>query len=200
MDDTKQQSLNEDLEYVQQFQANNTAAFDALVVKYQHKIVDVCYRLLGDYEEANDCAQDTFVKAYRALHTFRCDAAFSTWLYCIAINTCKNKRASLSYHMEQIFVRIDSVRPDDDTQYVEIKDSINTSPAYAFEQQEKDQFIQKALNTLPAAYKQVLVLRDIKGMSYEDIAAITGDNLNTMKTKLVRARGKMRKALQEFFS
>ena len=85
---------DEDALLVRAFNSGEKPAFDKLVLKYKDKVFNICYRFLNDYEEANDCAQETFVKIYRSLKNFRFESSFSTWLYRIAVNTCKNKITS----------------------------------------------------------------------------------------------------------
>jgi len=89
--------LQEDSVIIKAFLAETPGAFDKLVLKYQDMIFNVCYRILGDYEDADDCAQETFIKVYRSLKSFRFESGFSTWIYRIAVNTCKNKLSSMKY-------------------------------------------------------------------------------------------------------
>ena len=86
----------EDAALIRAFQAGNRSAFDQLVVKYKDRLFNLCFWVLGDYHDANDSAQETFIKVFRSLKGFRFESAFSTWLYRIAINTCKNKLKSLA--------------------------------------------------------------------------------------------------------
>jgi len=165
-------------------EANKNPNFDELVVEYQDKIYNLCYRFMGNHHDANDCAQDTFVKAFKSLKTFRGDAAISTWLYRIAVNTCKNKLSSLAYRFRKL-----TVAP------VEIKDD-SQSPEVQFEKDEKGRLIQKAIDSLPNDHKTVVVLRDVEELSYEEIAKVTGYNIGTVKSKLARARGRLREKLE----
>lgn len=163
-------------------------AFDRLVIKYQDKVFNLCYRFMGNYHDASDCAQDTFVKVYRSLSKFKGKAEFSTWLYRIAVNTCKNKLSSLSYRVSKMMVRLDKPK-------TEIKDESH-SPEANLEKSEKSELIQKAIDELPADHKSVIVLRDVEGLSYEKVAEITGYNIGTVKSKLARARERLRNKLR----
>jgi RNA polymerase sigma-70 factor, ECF subfamily len=166
----------------------DSTAFDKLVVKYQHKVFNLCYRYLGDHEEANDSAQEVFLKVYRSLKAFRFESAFSTWLYRITVNTCKNKLVSAEYKYKKKMVRIDEpVDPAEGDCKFEIKDE-SKSPAVELEKQEKEKLIQEAIDSLPEDQKRMVVLRDIESLSYEAIAEISGLNLGTVKSKLSRAR------------
>jgi RNA polymerase sigma-70 factor (ECF subfamily) len=188
--------FQEDASLVKAFLAEDKNAFDRLVLKYKDKVLNLCYRILGDYEEASDCAQETFVKVYRSLKSFRFESSFSTWLYRIAVNTCKNKLTSLQYRYSRMMVRLDEPgNPEQDSHSIEIgNDSL--SPVTELERKEKGRFIQEAIDSLPKEQKTVIVLRDIEGMSYEDIAKITGFNLGTVKSKLARARQVLREKLR----
>jgi RNA polymerase sigma-70 factor (ECF subfamily) len=168
-------------------------AFDRLVAKYQDKIFNLCFRFMGNYHDANDCAQDAFVKAYRSLKKFKFQSAFSTWLYRIAVNTCKNKLDSLPYRFGKVMVRLQRDNADDPP--IEIKDE-SRSPEVEFERAERSKHIQKAINALPGDQTSVVVLRDVEGLSYDEISEITGYNLGTVKSKLFRAREELRKKLK----
>jgi RNA polymerase sigma-70 factor, ECF subfamily len=102
-------SNNEDLALIEAFNAQNSDSFDKLVLKYQDLVFNICYRFIGDYEEANDCAQDIFVKVFSALGKFKGESKFSTWLYSIAINTCKNKVSSFGFRIRRKFFRLDAL-------------------------------------------------------------------------------------------
>jgi RNA polymerase sigma-70 factor (ECF subfamily) len=93
--------------WIKDFLAGDRSAFDQLVLRHQDRVFNVCYRLLGDHEEASDCAQETLVKVYRALKDFRFGSSFSTWLYAIAVNTCKNRLHSAEYRRRKRMVAID---------------------------------------------------------------------------------------------
>jgi len=187
----------DDIELVSSFKQGDEAAFDNLVLRYQDRIFRVCLRMLSDYEEANDLAQDVFVKAYRSLKGFRLDSKFSTWLYAIAINTCKNRLASLEFRHSRKALRIDDpVETEDGTRRTEIPDE-SMSPRTAAANSERAALIEKAIDSLAAEQKEMVVLRDIEGLSYEDIARITENNIGTVKSKLSRARQELREKLKK---
>lgn len=186
----------EDKALVKAFQAEGSAAFDKLVLRYKDKVFNLCYRLLGDYEEANDCAQETFVKVFCSLKNFRFESTFSTWLYRITVNICKNKLKSLEYRYRKKMVWLDKPKETEDNNcLIQIGDG-SPSPLIELERKEKEMLIQKAINSLPEEQKTIVVLRDIEGLSYEEVAKITGYKLGTMKSKLARARQQLRKRLR----
>lgn len=187
---------DEDIASIKSFLAGDKKTFDKLVLKYQDMIFNLCYRFLGDYEEADDSAQETFIKVYNSLKNFRFESAFSTWLYRVAVNTCKNKLSSLKFRLNQRMVRLDREKvTDEDCRLTEIRDE-SLSPEAELEKKERETIIQKAVDSLPKDHKSVVVLRDIEGLSYEETAEITGYNIGTVKSKLSRARVRLREKLK----
>jgi RNA polymerase sigma-70 factor (ECF subfamily) len=186
----------QDAALIRAFHKGDKAAFDRLVLKHKDRLFNVCYRFLGDYEEANDSAQETFIKVYRALKKFRFESAFSTWLYRIAVNTCKNKLKSSAYRQKRMTVPLDNPALANRSQLTrEIQDE-SQSPAIELEKKERMRIIQEAIDALPPEQKEVVTLRDIEGFSYEEVAEITGYNLGTVKSRLARARQDLRKKLR----
>ena len=181
---------------IRAFCGGDKAAFDSLVLKHKDRVFNLCYRLLGDYEEANDSAQETFIKVYGSLKKFRFESAFSTWLYRIAVNTCKNKLKSSAFRQKRKMVPLDNpVLGHRTPSNREIQDE-SQSPAMELEKKERMKVIQEAINALPPEQKEVVTLRDIEGFSYEEVAEITGFNLGTVKSRLARARQDLRKKLR----
>jgi len=189
-------SQQEDAGLVKAFQSGDKTVFDKIVLKYKDKVFNLCYRFLGDHAEADDCAQESFVKVYRSLQGFRLESTFSTWLYRLTVNTCKNKLGSLEYRYRKKMVRLNNPKETEEgTNPIEIKDE-SLSPIVEIERKEKEMLIQKAIDSLPEEQKTVVVLRDIEGLSYEEILKITGYKLGTLKSKLARARGELREKLK----
>ena len=186
----------EDAVLIRDFCEGDKAAFDSLVLKHKDRLFNLCYRLLGDYEEANDSAQETFIKVYRSLKKFRLESAFSTWLYRIAVNTCKNKLKSSAFRQKRKMVPLENpISATRSSPSREIQDD-SQSPAIALENKERMRVIQEAINALPEEQREVVTLRDIEGFSYEEVAEITGFNLGTVKSRLARARLSLRKKLR----
>jgi RNA polymerase sigma-70 factor, ECF subfamily len=177
-----------DADLVSLFQSGNTRAFDQLVLRHKDRIFNLCYRLLGDHQEAYDTAQEIFIKAYKNLKSFRGEASFFTWLYLIAVNTCKNRLKSLEYRYRRKKVSLQNpFNTEDEDKESEIEDD-SESPLLLLEKKERMELIQGAIDSLPAEQKMVVVLRDIEGLSYDEIIKITGHRLGTVKSKLSRAR------------
>lgn len=196
--DKQRRLFEDDTILVEAFQSGDKKAFDKLVLGHMNRIFNLCYRFLGNYEEANDSAQETFIKAYRSLDGFKLQSSFSTWLYRIAVNTCKNRLKSVEYRNAEKTVSIDeSVRSNEGGEYnVEMGDE-TMSPTNVLGKKETSDRIQLAIDSLPDEQKEVVVLRDVEGLSYEEIAEITGNELGTVKSKLARAREKLREKLKE---
>jgi len=192
---TSQGSASEDAELIKAFQAGKKAAFDELVLSHKDKVFNLCYWFVGDYQDANDLAQDVFFKAFKALKNFRFESAFSTWIYRIAVNTCKNRLKSFQYRLKKKFVHLNNTAAAKNNPGVEIADE-SSSPEIELGRKEKSRLIQTAINSLSAEKKAVVVLRDIEGLSYEEISSVTGFNLGTVKSKLARARQDLREKLK----
>jgi RNA polymerase sigma-70 factor (ECF subfamily) len=185
-----------DTELIRAFQAGNKKAFDRLVMKHKDRVFNLCYRFLGDYEEANDSAQETFIKVYVSLNKFRMESKFVTWVYRIAVNTCKNKLKSLEYKKKKRTLHLDNPGVQE-IQKSSIKfQEQSPSPLNGLERKERIALIQNAINRLPDEQKAVVVLRDVEGLSYEDISRITGINPGTVKSRIARARLELREQLR----
>lgn len=189
-------SMEEDAALVRAVQTGDKIAFDTLVLKHKDKLFNMVYWFLGDYQEANDCAQETFIKVFKSIKTFRFESAFSTWLYRIAVNTCKNRLKSSAFRWKQKTVSLENPGgAEGDGASLEIQDNA-PSPVIELEKKEKLMRIQKAIDSLPQQQKRVIVLRDIQGLSYDEIADITGLNLGTVKSRIARGRLALRNQLK----
>jgi len=181
---------------IEAFLGGDISSFDRLVLRYKDKVFNLCFRLLGDYEEANDCGQEIFVKVYRSLNNFKFNSSFSTWLYTITVNHCKNRLRSLQYRFWKKVLPFDPVKKDDNPEnYYEIEDP-SPSPFTQMADREKEAILQQAINALPQGARAIVILRDMEGLPYEEIARITGYNPGTVKSKLARARQLLREQLK----
>ena len=187
----------EELDLVRRFQAGDQRAFDVLVQKHKDRVFRLCYRLLGDYTEADDAAQETFIKVYHSLRGFRFESGFWTWVYRIAVNTCKNTLMSLRFRLKKKTLRLESpTGSEEDAPVLDVADS-RPSARQASMKREEIEEVRRAIDALPAEDKTVVVLRDIEGMSYEEIAEVTGLRLGTLKSRLFWARQALRKKLEK---
>lgn len=180
---------------VEDFLAGNGEAFDRLVLRHKDRVFNLCYRLLGDCHEAEDCAQDTFVKVFRSLKHFRFESGFSTWLYAIAVNTCKNKRKSAEFRFWRRILSFGGVSEEQDAACEPAIEDPAPSPLATLAEREQERLLQAAIASLPHDHRTVIVLRHVEGLSHEEICRITGFNLGTLKSKLSRGRLQLQKLL-----
>jgi RNA polymerase sigma-70 factor (ECF subfamily) len=192
--DTREEDQDQSEQLVRSVLAGDDRAFDQLVLIHKRFVFNLCYRLLGDYDDADDCAQEVFIKVFRSLESFRFESSFKTWLYRVAANTCKNRLRSLEYRLGLKRVRLDMTE-DENQKAPEIANHTQ-SPSTAFKRKEIGRLIQEAIGKLPTDQRLVVVLRDMEGRSYEEIIEITGLRLGTLKSKLSRARLKLRESLK----
>ena len=181
--------------------AATQAEFEAIVEKYHGKVFQLVYRYTGDYEEACDLTQDTFVRAFNAWGEFRGDSQVYTWLYRIALNLCHNQQKRLQRRHSMERWSLDSA-PDDDFESrgpVEVADE-RPLPLQRLEGDEMRYRLREALLQLPDNYRTVIVLRDIEGLTYEEIARVTDSTLEAIKSRLFRARQNLRRILEPYMT
>ncbi|MCP5155183.1 MAG: RNA polymerase sigma factor RpoE [Ectothiorhodospiraceae bacterium] len=181
-----------DRELIERAQRGDRAAFDRLVVKYQHKLVKLVSRYVRDPSEALDVAQEAFLKAYRALPNFRGDSAFYTWLYRIAINTAKNHLASLS--RRPLEVDIDTTDAEQLDASGELRET--ATPERLLQREEIERTVARAIEELPEDLRIAIVLREIEQLSYEDIALAMDCPIGTVRSRIFRAREAINKQLE----
>ncbi len=185
----------EDVLLVKAFQGGDRTAFDKLVAKHKNRIFNVCYWFLGDYQEADDIAQETFIKIYRSLGKFRLESAFSTWVFRIAINSCKNRLTSSAYKQKARTISIDNPGGQPESGGTDVFHDRAASPSEQLEQKERMHQIRRGINALAPEQREVITLRDIQGLSYSEISEVTGASLGTVKSRLARARMELRNSL-----
>lgn len=187
--------MEEDITLIDEFLQGNESAFNRLVLKHQSKVFNIIYGVLGNYDDTNEVAQDTFVNVYRGLKKFRKESSFSTWLYRIAVNLARNRYKKVK-RIANVTYSIDEPIK---TEEGEIERSI-PDPATAAGELEKKELrskIQECVARLPIKYKEIVVMRDMEGMDYKEIEEITGLNMGTIKSRLHRGRWQLKELLQE---
>jgi RNA polymerase sigma-70 factor (ECF subfamily) len=192
---TGEESAESDLSLVERVQRGEKSAFDVLVLRYQHKVLKLVMRYIRDSMEAEDVAQDAFIKAYRALPGFRGDSAFYTWLYRIAINTAKN--ALVSSKRRPIDYSMDLQDPDQFELQARMKDE--ETPEHLVLTEEIRETVNGAMAELPEDLKTAIVLREIDGLSYEEIAAAMDCPVGTVRSRIFRAREAIDRKLRPIF-
>lgn len=183
---------DEELRLVEAARRGEVESFNALVRLYEGRVYNLCYRMLGDPESAADAAQDSFLSAFRNLRSFR-GGSFRSWMLRIATNTCYDM---LRARKRRPTVSLDAESGDeDDSSPLQIADSGEAPDEFVL-RRELASAIQRGLTTLPAEQRVILILSDIQGLAYEEIAQITNTNLGTVKSRLSRGRARLRDVLK----
>ena len=179
-----QAAQDSDQQLVERVQHGDKRAFDLLVLKYQHKVIAVVNRYIRDSADTHDVVQETFIKAYRALANFRGDSAFYTWIYRIAINTAKNYLVSKGRRLP--LADIDN----EEAEYFSGNDNLGDidTPENNLFRDELQQAVYRAIDELPEDLRSALMLREMEGMSYEEIAEIMDCPVGTVRSRIFRAR------------
>ncbi len=170
----------DDREAVEACQRGEREAFDRLVERYQRDVYRLCYRYVNNHEDANDMAQEVFLKAYRAIGRFRGDSSFSTWLYRIAVNTCLNFRAA---------------RRPEPQELPEALPDRGTGVSERLEGEEISTRIRAAVSRLPEKQRATVILKVYHDLTHEEVAGILGSSVGTVKANLFHALGKLRKLM-----
>ncbi len=173
-----------DAQLVKRVQKGDKGAFDVLVLRYQHKIVNLVMRYVRDPDQAMDIAQEAFLKAYRALPRFRGDSAFYTWLYRIAVNTAKNHLAA--QRRRPMDVELDLQDSEQYDLHAKLKET--DTPEGVTLSHELNETVQRAIAGLPDDLRTAIILREIEGMSYEQIAQTMECPVGTVRSRIFRAR------------
>ena len=181
-----------DMELVQRVRQDDEAAFEELMRRYEDKSYGLALRLTGSPEDALEVAQDAFFKAYKAIDRFQGSSSFSTWLYAITLNTARNQIRSRNRRGHGVTISMDEDRDD-----LPRMDPVSRDPSPSEELQERAlrQEYEKALDRLSHPFKETILLRDIEGLSYEEIAVTLGVNPGTVKSRISRGRDELRKIL-----
>jgi RNA polymerase sigma-70 factor (ECF subfamily) len=190
---------DDDMILVERALEGDLAAFEQLVTRYQNKLVGYAARMLGDHDEAEDVAQEAFVKAYRALDSFRGQAQFSTWLYRIATNLCIDRARAKKRRPQQAYSLDEPLDKDDDKGGRELPDS-TFEPSQSVEREELRQTVRATMAEMPEKMRQVLVMCDMQGMPYEQIAQILNCPIGTVKSRLFHARADLARRLRPYMA
>lgn len=179
-------------ELIKSAQAGNAVAFEQLIEEHQKRIFSIAYRIAGNYEDASDMAQEVLVKVFRNLKNFRGDSKFSTWLYRVATTTCldeqKKQRRHPAYSLDE------TLETEDGSLGVDPVDT-GPTPEESMEQKAVRQAIHLAIGKLKDEHKKVILLREVQGLSYEEIAKVLNCSEGTVKSRINRARDHLKKIL-----
>ena len=174
----------DDIELVAQCQAGETAAFDLLVERHRRQVYQLCYRFAGNHEDASDLAQDTFLRAYRALGTFKGNSAFGTWLYRVAVNVCLNRKAGKRLPTEPIDEREFSDRRAEAADRLVLR-------------RETTAVVRAAIARLPDKQRATMILRIYQELPHEEIASILGSSVGAVKANFFHALANLKRLLRE---
>jgi len=181
---------------VERVQKGDKGAFDLLVRKYQHKVVGVISRYISDWSECQDVAQEAFIRAYRAISAFRGDSQFYTWMYKIATNTAKNHLVSLGRRPPTDDVAVeDAVLIDGSSR---LKDG--STPEHELLREEIERTVFATVEKLPEDLKTAITLREVDGLSYEEIAKTMNCPIGTVRSRIFRARDAIDQQLRPLLS
>lgn len=166
-------------------------SFERLIAKHQHIAYNIAYRMVGNEEDAKDITQEAFIKVFKSIKSFREDSSFSTWLYRIVMNTCKDELRKKKVKVVSIDQRIET---DESSIGIEISDQ-SYSPETIYEKKQLHDLLHKALTDLPEQNRIVVIMRDVQGFSYEDIAQCINVPVGTVKSRINRGRQMLREMI-----
>jgi RNA polymerase sigma-70 factor (ECF subfamily) len=194
-----QKEWDADAASVERFQAGDEEAFESLVRSREREIYRTALRMLGSEDDAMDASQETFIRAYRSLGSFRNEASFKTWIIGICINVCRNKLASSSEKMKRRSSGLTKENAEDGEEMEAPFRDASPDPASAALGSELRQALARALQSLSPEHREIIVLRDIQDLDYDEVGAILRCPEGTVKSRLSRARQALREALEGFW-
>jgi RNA polymerase sigma-70 factor (ECF subfamily) len=185
-------------EFIEKLKAGEAQAFDTLVTRYGGDIYAVLFRLTEDAEEARDLTQETFLRALKAIRNFRAEADLKTWLYRIAVNESRNRFRWWKRRNRKATISLDADSSFSEKPLSETISGNSENPETETLRRERQDAISRALGKLSAAFREAIILRDIEGLSYEEVAVALGTNVGTVKSRISRGREELRKMLKDF--
>lgn len=193
------EDADSDLALVERALGDDIAAFETLVSRYQNRIVAYAARMLHDTDDAEDVAQETFIKAYRSLDSFRGASSFSTWLYRIATNLCIDRARKRKRSPQQAYSLDEPFDNDEGGGGRELPD-LSSEPSRGVERDELRRQVRETVAQMPEKLRAVLVMCDIQGMAYEQIAQTLDCPIGTVKSRLFHARADLARRLRPYMS
>lgn len=189
-----QVQMAEEDDLIRACQQGDVEAFDQLILRYQDQVFGLAFQLLHDREEAEDMAQEVFLSCYRNINSFRFESRFGTWLYRVTVNRVKNRWKYNQRRLSEKHVSLDAPLSEDDDRTMEIPDT-RSNPRQTAEGKQTMELVQQAWKTLPLEYQEVLSLRFVQNLQYEEIAEALQCSLGTVKSRINRARTQLREKL-----
>ena len=188
---------HDDSGFIDRLQAHDEAAFETLVQRYSTDIYAVLYRLTQNPEEAADLTQDTFIRALRAISSFRRDSELKTWLIRIAINESRNRFRWWKRRKRESTVSLDVAFGDTTLTFGDTIADPSVSPEQVALDREREAALQSAISEMRTVYREAIVLCDIEGLTYEETAEALGTNIGTVKSRISRGREELRRKLRD---
>lgn len=173
--------------------------FEEVIAEHEKKIFNLSLRILGDYDEAADLTQETFISAYKAWDRFRGESHVFTWLYQIALNHCRNRLRQKNRSRTLQVESLDQALSSESNSHTRDVPDESQAPHTIYEEKELNRRILAAVQSLPPDYREIVILREINGLSYNEIAEVTRISLDNVKTRLSRARAMLRRKLEHYY-
>jgi RNA polymerase sigma-70 factor (ECF subfamily) len=182
---------------IDRLRTRDLAAFEELVDQYERQVFSLCFRLLGDAEEARDAAQETFLKVYRGLGGFRGESGLKTWIYRIAVNQAMNQQRWWRRRHREETISLDLQRGETETTLGSLLPASIPSPEQQALSTEREHQVMHALNQVKQEYRVALILREIEELSYEEIAETLSISIGTVKSRIARGREELRRKIKD---
>lgn len=189
-------SLSAETEFIERLKAGDANAFDTLANRYASDIYSLLFRLTQDAEEASDLTQETFLSALKAINKFRGEADLKTWLFRIAINESRNRFRWWKRRRRDVTISLDMTIGESETPLSETFSNNSLNPEEKALRGEREKLLREALNDLPDIFREAVVLCDIEGLSYDEIAQTLEVNIGTVKSRIARGRDELRRKLE----
>ncbi len=189
--------ISAETEFIERLKDGDAKAFDTLVTRYSGDIYSLLFRVTEDAEEAGDLTQETFLSVFKAIKNFRGDADLKTWLFRIAINQSRNRFRWWKRRRREKTVSLDAPFGESETPMHETISGNLANPEENILRRERENFLSNALSSLPENFRLAVVLCDIEGLSYEEIASVLEINIGTVKSRIARGREELRRKLKD---
>ena len=190
--------LNVETKFIDKLKAGDAESFDILITKYSADVYALLYRLTENAEEAGDLTQETFLSVLGAVRGFRGDSGLKTWLFRIAINHSRNRFRWWKRRKRDVTVSLDAAVGSSETRFYETIADKSDSPEITAMARQREKALTKALSELPDIFREVVVLCDVEGMSYDEISQSLSVNIGTVKSRIARGREELRRKLKDF--